>query len=59
MGSDVVKRWEEGALELELRVSATELRLVWTGKSADRETSSIAPAWPGSRSSSTSARSST
>lgn len=37
MGSDVVKRWEEGALELELRVTATELRLVWTGKSADRE----------------------
>jgi hypothetical protein len=37
MGSDVVKRWTEGALDLELRVTAAELRLVWTGKSADRE----------------------
>ncbi len=37
MGSDVVKRWDEGALTLELRVTAAELRLVWTGKSADRE----------------------
>lgn len=37
MGSDVVRRWAEGALELELRVTPEELRLVWTGKSADRE----------------------
>ena len=37
MGSDVVKRWEEGALALELTRAATELRVTWLGKSADRE----------------------
>lgn len=37
MGSDVVKRWEEGALVLELVRSGGELRLGWRGKSADRE----------------------
>jgi hypothetical protein len=37
MGSDLVTRWEERTLALELRVTDAELRLVWTGKSADRE----------------------
>jgi hypothetical protein len=37
MGSDLVTRWEEKTLALELRVTDVELRLVWTGKSADRE----------------------
>jgi hypothetical protein len=37
MGSDVVRRWEDGTLALELRMTPAELRLVWTGKSSDRE----------------------
>jgi hypothetical protein len=37
MGSDVLKRWEEGALTLELVRSGSELRVAWQGKSADRE----------------------
>ncbi len=37
MGSEVLRRWSEGALTLELRREEAQLRLVWTGKSADRE----------------------
>jgi hypothetical protein len=32
-----VKRWTQGDLSLELTESASELRLTWRGKSADRE----------------------
>jgi hypothetical protein len=37
MGSGIVKRWEEGALALELVAALGELRVVWRGKSSDRE----------------------
>lgn len=37
MGSGMVKRWEEGALTLELLASLDELRVVWSGKSSGRE----------------------
>jgi hypothetical protein len=37
MGSGIVKRWEEGALVLELLEAPGELRVAWSGKSSDRE----------------------
>jgi hypothetical protein len=35
--SEVLKRWEQGELSLELASAGGELRLAWLGRSADRE----------------------
>jgi hypothetical protein len=37
MGSDVVNRWSEGPLAIELVREGERLRLAFTGKSSDRE----------------------